>query len=531
MNPEIAILVLKNQSTMKRISILIPLMCLNFALYSQTDSPISISGREVFWDEYLTQECTAEKMLHSPSYNAPMITLDKPWEGDGCVYFNLVYDKDNSTWLMYYTSLSMFRPDGSVTPSRDIHACVLTSKDCINWTRPELGIIEYQGSKANNIIVGIENVPGITGMDNFFVMLDPNPNPAVPEKFKAVMRYSTPGPDGTKIRRLASLVSDDGIHFRVLGIVTDKGLFDTLNTVMWHEASGKYVCYIRNFHEKSTFKDFEGNEKVGNINSYVRDIRVLYSDDFIHWSDPQRIIFDSPNDYPLYTSCTSVYPYAPQMFIGFPTRYVERSEWSDNFDQLCGKEKRLERMQRNKRYGLAITDCLFMCSRDGLNWHRFDEAFMRPGPEYKQNWVYGSCYPGVGMIETPSEIKGGDKLLNLFVYRNHWSGEPTVLDLWSIRRDGFVSLHAGVEKKHLLTKPFIFSGNTMKLNFSTSALGNVYITLVREDGLEAHSGELFGDSVDRLVRFDRDLGEFAGRKTQMLIELSDADVYSFDFSE
>jgi len=488
-------------------------------------------GREVLWDEHLTEERTAQKVLHSPWYKAPVITLDKPWEGDGCGYFNTVFDKETGTYFMYYTAVEMFKPDGRFTPTSDIHACVLTSRDGINWTRPKLGLVKFGKSKANNIIIGIENVPGLTGVDNFFVLLDPNPAARHEERFKAVMRFDYLGEDGKKKKKLASLVSEDGIHFKLHSTITEEGYFDTLNTIMWHEPSGRYVCFIRSFHQPGTFKEYEGKEKDGSLNLFVRDIRVLYSEDFVTWTKPQRILFDSPRDYALYTNGASVYPFAPQMIIGFPTRYVERPEWTDNYEQLCGRAKRLERMKYEQRFGLAVTDCLFMCSRDGLNWHRFDEALLRPGPEYPTNWVYGSCYPCIGMLEAPSEIPGGDPILSMFVYRNHWSGEPTVLERYAIRKDGFVSLHAGIEEKYLRTKPFIFKGSRMKLNFSTSAAGYVRIILIGEDGSEARSCELFGDATDRYVSFDKELTGFEGKPVRMRIELSDADVYAFEFTE
>lgn len=511
---------------MKRLFTVLAGIVLPLLLSAQ--SPVLISGREVLWDDYLTQECTAEKILHAPWYKSPVITLDKPWEGDGCTYFNVLFDSVSGKWFMYYTALEMFKPDGKFTPAADIHACVLVSSDGVNWERPSVGVVEFQGSTENNIIVGVENMPGLTSVDNFYVMMDTNPSPAVPQRFKAVMRYDSVGSDGKKEHRLASLVSEDGLHFRLLGTVTSEGYFDTLNTIMWHPSSGRYVCFIRSFHQKGTFKEYEGKEKDGSLNLFVRDIRVLFSEDFIHWTSPEHLTYDSPNDYALYTNAVSVYPYAPQMLVGFPTRYVEREQWSDNFEQLCGRGKRLERMEYEKRFGLAVTDCIFMCSRDGLSWHRYDEAFLRPGPEYPTNWVYGSCYPCVGMVEAPSEIPGGDPILNMFVYRNHWMGEPTVLERYAMRKDGFVSLHAGVEEKYLLTKPFVFSGSEFLLNFSTSAFGHVYVTLIREDGVRTRSCELFGDRTDRAVTFDKPLSEFAGHQVQMLIELSDADVYAFE---
>lgn len=500
-------------------------------LCCRNNEHLTVSGRELFCDEYLTGECTAEKRMHSPWYKSPVITLDKPWEGDGCGYFNVIEDRLSGTYFMYYTALEMFQPDGTFTKTRDIRVCVLTSEDGLQWSRPDLGIVGFNGSPANNIILDCSMLPGLKGIDNFYVMLDTNPSPAVPQRFKAVMRYDTAGADGRTEKRLASLVSDDGLHFRLFSTVTKEGYFDTLNTVMWHEESGRYICFIRSFHQAGTGKEYEGKEKDGSLNDFVRDIRVLYSEDFINWSRPQRISIDSGNDYALYTNGAFIYPDAPHMILGFPTRYVERREWTDNFDRLCGREKRLERMNYEKRFGLAVTDCLFMCSRDGLSWHRYDEAFLRPGPEYPTNWVYGSCYPCIGILKSSSEIPGGDPILNMFVYRNHWSGEPTVLERYALRKDGFVSLHAGIEEKHLLTKPFVFDGDGMVLNFSTSAVGHVSITLIDEAGNRTRTCELFGDSTDRIVTFDRPLSEFSGRPVRMLIELADADVYAFEFTK
>ena len=58
----------------------------------------------------------------------------------------------------------------------------------------------------------------------------------------------------------------------------------------------------------------------------------------------------------------------------------------------------------SKREGLAITDCAFMCSRDGRNFKRYDEAFFKAGPEYGYNWVYGDCYPAKGFLTTKSKF-------------------------------------------------------------------------------------------------------------------------------
>ena len=107
---------------------------------------------------------------------------------------------------------------------------------------------------------------------------------------------------------------------------------------------------------------------------------------------------DSPDE-PLYTNQIKPYDRAPHLFVGFPTRYVER-EWSASFDALPDPVHRKTRMKFVPRYGTAVTDCQFMTSRDGRTFHRWDESFLRPGSERKDNWLYGDCYPALGILET-----------------------------------------------------------------------------------------------------------------------------------
>ena len=75
----------------------------------------------------------------------------------------------------------------------------------------------------------------------------------------------------------------------------------------------------------------------------------------------------------------------------------------------------------------------------------------------------------------------------------------------------------------------MFAGDTLEINFATSALGYLQITLSDEDGNAMHSGRLFGDKIDRLVDFDGDISAMAGKNVTMEINLSDADIYSFRF--
>lgn len=82
-----------------------------------------------------------------------------------------------------------------------------------------------------------------------------------------------------------------------------------------------------------------------------------------------------------------------------------------------------------------------MTSRDGRTFNRWDEAFLRPGPERRDNWVYGDCYPNLGLLETPAADPTAPPELSFYVGENHWKG-PIRLRHHTLRIDGFASLQA-----------------------------------------------------------------------------------------
>ena len=101
-----------------------------------------------------------------------------------------------------------------------------------------------------------------------------------------------------------------------------------------------------------------------------------------------------------------------------------------------------------------------------------------------------------------------------------------------IRLDGYVSRHAPYAARRLVTKPLVFQGKKLVVNFSTSARGRIFLTVRDESGRELRSAEIFGDKVDRVVGFEGgSLADFAGRPVVLEFEMSDADLYSFRFGD
>ena len=263
----------------------------------------------------------------------------------------------------------------------------------------------------------------------------------------------------------------------------------------------------------------------------------MESEDFKTWTEPIQLNYgEGTRDFHLYTNNIEKYYRAEHISVGFPARYTDRYAWTENYDELCGKEARRERMAEHPRFGYAVTDCMFMCSRDKKNWYRPDEAVLRPGPENEWSWRYGDCFMCSGMFETASNFPEEAAELSFLVPTKRWTKEQsgTMLYRYGMRQDGFISRYSGYDTSVLETKPIVFSGNKLTVNFETSAAGSIRIELADKNGrtIEGYqSCELFGDSVDRTVHFSKKLSELAGKPVRIRFFISDADVYSFRFAE
>lgn len=76
-----------------------------------------------------------------------VLVCDTPWEGNESNYFT--FFRDEERFRVYYRGLHYGEDK---TASHPQVACFRESKDGITWTRPKLGLFEYDGSRDNNII-------------------------------------------------------------------------------------------------------------------------------------------------------------------------------------------------------------------------------------------------------------------------------------------------------------------------------------------------------------------------------------------
>src|SRR5437763_7272454 len=122
------------------------------------------SRRELFVDRLLIDRLTGASLaLGQPHDEGVVLRFDKPWEGRFCGYATVI--KDGPRYRLYYRGLPDAGGDGS---NREV-TCYAESKDGIHWTKPELGLFEINGSKANNIVLTVM----APFSHNFCPMLDP----------------------------------------------------------------------------------------------------------------------------------------------------------------------------------------------------------------------------------------------------------------------------------------------------------------------------------------------------------------------
>lgn len=496
--------------------------------------PVDVGNRlQMMWDDHVLDvgRTTATRLLHHPVYAGTVMTWDKPWEGDGSGYPCLVVDTDKDgkpLYRLYYLGWSIkrdiFDPPEMVKRKR-LQTCYAESCDGINWNRPELGLVEFEGSKKNNILLGYETPNWGSG---FFVFKDDNPKCPPEECYKGISSDSDR-------EYLCVLVSADGIHFRygwdIVKIVPPTIMDDTHLASFWLPKTGEYHVYLRGnrvLKQDERGKMFRDPQIRQVRHAVFKNLHQIEETRVIDCVTPDGV---ASEEYPMYTPATFPYYRNPDIIVGFPTRFNDRRNWDANCDLLPDVEHRKLRCKRGMRLGCSVTDGLFVVSRDGQKFVRYDEAFMRPGPQRPGSWVYGSCYPGAFVIPTPAADGSGDEL-SIYAPHGHMTGKPAKLERFTIRIDGFVSRHATFKEQKVVTKDFVFSGDEMIMNFSTSARGRIAVYLYLEGAAKPSLSTtwMFGDRVDSPVTFPKGkLSAFAGKPVRLEFVMSDADLYSFRF--
>jgi len=477
-------------TTSKRFQIAVTpsVVCLaivGFLLPLPAAQSIQIGSRlELFVDDYLIEDITggAELRQHEPAPREVVLFTDNPWEGNTCLYYTVF--QDGPRYRLYYRGSQR-----DATPYHEV-TCYAESGDGIHWVRPELGLFEFNGSKQNNIVIS-----GV-GSHNFAPFLDTNPDCAPEAKYKAVGRgLRTPDGQIGNVHKLYAFKSPDAIHWSLISDnpVFTKGRFDSQNVAFWDAVRGCYVLYFRDMRDG------------------FRDIKTSTSDDFRNWSDPVWLeYYGAPRDH-LYTNAIQRYDRAPHLLIGFPTRIFPEHLFPHRPDQ---------------------TEPTFMTSRDGRTFRRWPGAVI-PVDATDGRTGNRSNYISWGLVKLPHS----DREYSVYANEGHRQGVGSRLRRFTWRADGFVSVHASTTPGRLRTKPLVFDGQQLLINFATSAGGRLQVEIQDAEGQPlpgftlVDSAEIRGDEIAHIVSWqaDSDVGALANKPVRLLFALDRVDLYSFRF--
>ena len=469
-----------------RLSSLLTLILAIASLATAADVHELGSRRELFVDRRMIESMndSARLQLHAPTPAEVAIKFDAPWELGGSAFVTVFQDGDKVR--MYYRGHRSQKLTQETKSSPEV-ACYAESTDGgKTFTKPNLGLFEFAGSKENNIVWPDK-------AHNFTPFKDARPGVPADERYKALLLRKVKSGDGTGMMVYHSA---DGLHWRLGAdqpVITD-GAFDSQNVAFWDPNRQEYCSYYRVY---------------TNAN---RDVAWARSSDFRSWSKPTPIDRGEVLRENFYTNAITTYFRAPHYYFAFPKRLNYKRSGREGFN--------------------GISDALFLSSRDGEHFDRtFAEALIRPGRDEK-NWGDRGTMPAWGLIQTgPDEMS--------IYYSQHYH-EPTGhlrRGVW--RLDGIASFDADGKPAELITKPFTFTGKSLTLNYATIAIGNVQVEIQAADGTPIPGFTLkegldnFGDKIDAPFAWKNgaDVSSLAGKPVRLRFVLRDADLYSYRFAE
>ena len=463
--------------------------------------------KQLFIDNFIIDNTSkVELNLNQPRKyvgNPIMIPL-YPWERKPELYGTVWHNEDGS-FQMWYQGMGELGvpsineppnfyklPDGTYRgfdlSNLRYTICYATSEDGIFWDRPNLKLVDYKGSKDNNIALDQASYANII-KDN----RDSNPN----RLYKALFYDGGIGAS-TMGQGVSVAFSPDGIKWtKYEGNPVIKRASDAHMLLGWDDLHNKYVAYARpSVHE--------GNK--------TRRVGRSTSDDFINWTLPETVLAPDELDPPGFE------------FYGMPVFKYEDIYLGQLNAYYAPPEEPQIRFYGNVEIQLAS-------SRDGIKWERSGnrKAFIPNGPP-------GSIDAGqIHTARAPVIVEN-----ELWFYYSTTPSEHGIvgrsgpLCLAKLRMDGFVSADADDEMGTLITKPFVCEGNELIINASAEK-GLVGVAILDESGIQ-YSGYskrdcvLFdSDSISHKVTWQKrpTLDELKGKTIRLKFYLKNANLYSF----
>ena len=443
------------------------------------------------------------------------LKADKPWESMSLSgYLTVIYE--NGIYRLWYASLAT---DFAETGDFGSRLCYAESSDGFNWEKPIVGLIEYKGSKQNNIVFD-SNLNGGLGYHGGTVFVDPIA--PLSERYKLIYMASK-----NNIPQIKGAVSEDGLFWKpMLDPLLDNYFSDTQTTAYYDIGLGAYVGYFRDwtrngFNKSLLYRKRIDKEKLtGGIDWSAFSRRIIaraVTEDFRRWSVPEPILELDATYHPshdLYTNAHILYPGREDLHLMFPAQY--------------------DREKDSLEVHLATSD-------DGIKWTYFgDNPVVTLGD--RGSGQEGAIYAGCGIVSLDKEKIAVPCSGFPFTHNDYIPGKADYLGgyFWATwRKDRLVAIEAAEDGEFSLPILALTDQmNTLSINFETKSAGRIMVQISDEKG-EPIPGYTFsecnlinGDSLDYQVtwRENIDLNPLFGKRMIVQFHLHQAKIYSFNLS-
>ncbi len=379
--------------------------------------------------------------------------------------------------------------------------CYAESTDGIHWKKPTLGLIEFDGSKDNNIVAPAQPDRSWVGGGSVFH----DDRAPASERYKLWTKYYPSKVERTG-RGLYAMVSPDGLRWKMLG--TDRGYplgrgaaSDSQNIFFWDTDMGKYVAFVRM------------KQKGPAPRNRTCWVGLMTSKDFENWTYAKDVFradeqLSVPGGKPGWLPVVDIYTPGAMKVPGIPDAYVLLPTYYYHWDE--------DAFPSTIDVGLAT-------SRDRVNWWQpapsNREPFLRHGPD-------GSVASGM-ILANPWPIVVGDEIWIYYagIGREHRTSESAGSGIFRarLRRDGFVSVDAGYRGGEFTTPVVTFDGERLELSMDGSAGGRLQVEIQSADGTPIDGYRLDdcdtirGNSLAKQVTWqgNADVAKLAGKSVKL----------------
>lgn len=345
-----------------------------------------------------------------------------PDHGHAILYGTVI--KDGNKFRMWYLAMFEIELKSGQAPGWWRPMCYAESDDGVHWTKPNLGLVEFNGDRNNNICL-IEGEPlSLTKVNDFLSVLHEPDDPDPSRRYKAAYIAHPPyhdikggmSPIGAKERVVASTVlatSPDGLRWKLVGDRPANAEGERFEVTSLYRFGDRYYSHGQLISPWAWRPD---GSRVGRVMLGYR------SADFVNWSKAKSFSFARPGQ----LTDPPVKGRQTHMGAGIWNRgnvlVGLYGMWQDAPVKPTG---------RYWNEGVTI-DLGLVVSNDGIH-------FREPAPDFKviPRGKEGE-WDSIALLQGHAFVNEGDRTM---IWYSHWDTGGKLRDmeigLATLRRDGF----------------------------------------------------------------------------------------------